>query len=84
MAVTGPVPWRHSLRNHTRALQANHLLDIASTNQHPVKRWFQGKLDFAPPVVNLAEQGFPLAAAGWIASTAILRPPLLCTIAAIT
>ena len=52
---------QETMANHTRALQANHLLDIASTNQHQVKPWFQGKLDFAPPVVNLAEQGFPLA-----------------------
>ncbi|HLW64686.1 MAG TPA: anti-sigma factor [Gemmataceae bacterium] len=51
---------QETMANHTRALQANHLLDIASTNQHKVKPWFQGKLDFAPPVENLAEQGYPL------------------------
>jgi anti-sigma factor RsiW len=48
------------ISNHARALQANHLLDFAETNQHKVKPWFQGKVDFAPPVVNLAEQGYPL------------------------
>jgi anti-sigma factor RsiW len=52
---------QETMANHTRALQANHLVDIASTNQHKVKPWFQGQLDFAPPVVNLTEQGFPLA-----------------------
>jgi anti-sigma factor RsiW len=62
--VRGVAPGRsvtdEIVSSHIRALMPGHLTDVASTNQHNVKPWFNGRVDLSPPVPNLDSIGFPL------------------------
>jgi anti-sigma factor RsiW len=60
LSPAGPSLESQLVEAQARSLQAQHLVDVQTSDRHTVKPWFNGKIDFAPPVVDLAPQGYPL------------------------
>jgi anti-sigma factor RsiW len=48
---------------HVRAALADQMIQVASSDQHTVKPWLSSRLDYSPPVQDLAAEGFPLVGA---------------------
>jgi anti-sigma factor RsiW len=65
---TAVIDWRanediavEAVATHVRATLNNHLIEVASSDQHTVKPWLSARLDYSPPVQDLANEGFALS-----------------------